>query len=192
MTGFSTPFFKSASLRSALATLLLGLWAWIALADGIQAVSGALTEGEEAYVLNAEFDIAVNPTLEEALAKGLPLYFVTELEVVRPRWYWLDEKVLSYQQTSRLSYNALTRQYRLSTGAFHQNFPALSDALNVLQRVRNKPVLEKGALRKDASYAAALRLRLDVSQLPKPFQLNALASKEWSLASEWLRWTVTP
>ncbi len=192
MTGFSTPFFKSASLRSALATLLLGLWAWTALADGIQAVSGALTEGEEAYVLNAEFDIAVNPTLEEALAKGLPLYFVTELEVVRPRWYWLDEKVLSYQQTSRLSYNALTRQYRLSTGAFHQNFPALSDALNVLQRVRNKPVLEKGALRKDASYAAALRLRLDVSQLPKPFQLNALASKEWSLASEWLRWTVTP
>ncbi len=192
MTGFSTPFFKSASLRSALATLLLGLWAWTALADGIQAVSAALTEGEEAYVLNAEFDIAVNPTLEEALAKGLPLYFVTELEVVRPRWYWLDEKVLSYQQTSRLSYNALTRQYRLSTGAFHQNFPALSDALNVLQRVRNKPVLEKGALRKDASYAAALRLRLDVSQLPKPFQLNALASKEWSLASEWLRWTVTP
>lgn len=192
MTGFSTPFFKSASLRSALATLLLGLWAWTALADGIQAVSGALTEGEEAYVLNAEFDIAVNPTLEEALAKGLPLYFVTELEVVRPRWYWLDEKVLSYQQTSRLSYNALTRQYRLSTGAFHQNFPALSDALNVLQRVRNKPVLEKGALRKDASYTAALRLRLDVSQLPKPFQLNALASKEWSLASEWLRWTVTP
>ena len=156
MTGFSTPFFKSASLRSALATLLLGLWAWTALADGIQAVSGALTEGEEAYVLNAEFDIAVNPTLEEALAKGLPLHFVTELEVVRPRWYWLDEKVLSYQQTSRLSYNALTRQYRLSTGAFHQNFPALSDALNVLQRVRNKPVLEKGALRKDASYAAEI------------------------------------
>jgi hypothetical protein len=37
-----------------------------------------------------------------------------------------------------------------------------------------------------------VRLRLDTSQLPKPFHLTALGSREWNIASEWHRWTVTP
>ena len=39
-----------------------------------------------------EFDITFSPRLEEAVNRGVPLYFVVEFELARPRWYWFDEK----------------------------------------------------------------------------------------------------
>lgn len=161
-------------------------------AEGIDVRNAALVAGEEGYFLEADFEIALNPTLEEALNKGVPLYFLLEFEVIRPRWYWLSEKVLNTQQQYRLAYNALTRQYRLGFGSLFQNFGSLSEALDFLSRVRRRQVLEPGTLTKGSTYTAGVRMRLDVSQLPKPFQLNALASRDWNFGSEWHRWSVTP
>ena len=45
---------------------------------------------------------------------------------------------------------------------------------------------------KDVTYQAGIRMRLDTAQLPKPFQLNAIASRDWTLASDWHRWSLTP
>ena len=125
-------------------------------------------------------------------SKGVALYFLLEFEIIRQRWYWLDEKVINTQQQYRLAYNALTRQYRIGIGAFFQNFNDLNEALAFLSRVRRRQVLELGTLSRGATYAAAARMRLDVSQLPKPFQLNALASRDWNLSSDWHRWSVKP
>jgi hypothetical protein len=163
-----------------------------AYAEGIEVRNAALVAGEEGYFLEADFEIALNPTLEDALNKGVPLYFLLEFEVIRPRWYWLNEKVLSTQQQYRLAYNALTRQYRLGVGSLFQNFGSMSEALDFLSRVRRRQVLESGTLSKGTTYTAGVRMHLDVSQLPKPFQLNALASREWNFGSEWHRWSVTP
>jgi hypothetical protein len=163
-----------------------------AQAEGIEVRNAALVAGEEGYFLEADFEIVLNPTLEEALNKGVPLYFLLEFEVMRPRWYWLNEKVLNTQQQYRIAYNALTRQYRLGLGSLFQNFGSLSEALDFLSRVRRRQVLEPGMLSKGSTYVAGVRMRLDVSQLPKPFQLNALASRDWNFGSEWHRWSVTP
>jgi hypothetical protein len=121
------------------------------------------------------------------------LYFVVEFEINRPRWYWLDEKLASRSQTFSLSYHALTRQYRLSTGGLHQSFSTLSGALAVLSRLRNWLVVERGdkSLRPGDVVPAALRLRLDLNQLPRPFQITALGNKDWNLASDWKTWTAT-
>jgi Domain of unknown function (DUF4390) len=161
-------------------------------AQGIEVKRATVTFLDEAFVLEAEFDIALTHTLEEVLNKGVPLYFRLEFEVIRPRWYWFNEQVYSLQQEYRLSFNALTRQFRLGAGNLHQNFSSLAEALEVMSRVRRREEFEPGVFRRGESYAAALRLRLDTSQLPKPFQLNALGAREWSIASEWARWTVTP
>ncbi len=163
-----------------------------AQAEGIEVRNAALVAGEEGYFLEADFEITLNPTLEEALNKGVPLYFLLEFEIIRPRWYWLNEKVLNNQQQYRLAYNALTRQYRLGLGSLFQNFGSMSEALDFLSRVRRRNVLEPGTLSKGTTYTAGVRMRLDVSQLPKPFQLNALASRDWNFGSEWHRWSVTP
>src|SRR5687767_14075546 len=193
MTAFFTRCCKKFSLLSVLVVLVLALMpARAAAAEGIDVRHAALVSAEEGYFLEADFEVTLNPTLEEALHKGVPLYFLLEFEVIRPRWYWLNEKVFSIQQQYRLSYNALTRQYRIGVGALYHNFSAMSEALDFLSRVRRRQVLEPGVLVKGNTYIAGVRMRLDVSQLPKPFQLNALASRDWNLGSEWHRWSVTP
>jgi hypothetical protein len=179
---------------------LLGVWLalWLALspafgapAQGIDVKRPTVTLAEDHLVLTAQFDIALTPTLEEVLNKGVALYFLLEFELIKPRWYWFNDRVLYLQQEYRLSYNALTRQYRLGVGNLHQNFATLSEALEVMSRVRRRFEIEPGTLRRD-TYIAGLRFRLDTSQLPKPFQLNAIVAREWNVGSDWYRWTVTP
>jgi len=86
----------------------------------------------------------------------------------------------------------LLRQYRLSVGNLYQNFTRLDEVMRVLSRVRGWHVADRGVFQKDVTYQAALRMRLDTAQLPKPFQVNAIASRDWSLASDWHRWTLVP
>lgn len=193
MMGFSMPCCRKASCLAAVMAIWLALLApFAAMADGIEVKSAALRINEDSVLLEADFDIVLNPTLEGVLNKGIPLYFLLEFEVIRPRWYWVNEKIAASQQQYRLSYNALTRQYRIGVSNLYQNFGTLVEALDFMGRVRRREEIEPGSLRKDATYAAALRLRLDTTQLPKPFQLNTLGSRDWNLASEWHRWTLSP
>lgn len=179
-----------------LRSLLLGASALLVsltvLAAEVEIRNPLLTLGEDGYVLTADFGVDFNPRLEEAVAKGVILYFVTDFELTRARWYWLDEKIASRTQTFRLSYHALTRQYRLSTGALHQSFESLDEALRMLGRLRNWNVLEKAVLKSEDTYLASLRFRLDLSQMPKTFQVTALSNRDWNLASEWARWSFVP
>lgn len=166
--------------------LMLPMLAWAA---EIEIANPQLLPGDEGYVLSADFRFELNPRLEEAVARGVTLYFVADFELMRNRWYWFDEKLVSRNQVFRLYYHALTRQYRLSTGGLHQSFPTLAEALRMLSRLRNWQVIEVGDKAKAGeTYDAALRLRLDVTQLPRPFQISALGSKDWALSSDWKVW----
>ena len=173
-------------LVSLLLALALG-WSTAGRAANIEISHISLEGNEEGYALDADFQIELNPRLEDAIEKGVALYFEVEFELTRKRWYWFDDSV-SRRLMLRLSYHALTRQYRLSSGALYQSFSTLADALRVLSRVRSWQVLEPGQANVGADYQAALRMRLDVTQLPKPFQVSALTSREWNLASDWRRW----
>lgn len=172
--------------------LLLAFLPVLGWAAEIEVSAPQIGAGEDGYVLSADFAFELNQRLEEAVTRGVVLYFVADFELSRPRWYWLDEKVVSRSQTYRLSYHALTRQYRLSTGALHQNFASLSEALRMLAHLRNWVVVDRNdrAARAGEPYQAALRLRLDVTQLPRPFQISALGNKDWSLTSDWKTWQV--
>lgn len=193
MMVFSTPFWKKFDLAALLLAFALAVPVQLAAQTyGIEVRRATVTTAEDHYLLEADIDIVLSPPLEDALHKGIALYFLLEFEMVRSRWYWFNDKVVSRQQQYRLQFNALTRQYRIGAGGFYQNFPTLNEALLVMTRVRRREDLEPGALSKGTSYIAGLRLRLDTSQLPKPFNLNALGSREWSLGSDWVRWTVTP
>jgi len=163
-----------------------------ALADTIPIVDADLRVEEGDVLLSAEFELALNPTLEEALRKGVPLYFVLEFELLRNRWYWFDALMAGTSITHRVSYNALTQQYRVASGLLALTFASLPEVERYLGRVTSRPVGRVDALAKGVRYAAFVRLRLDVNLLPKPFQLDALASREWTLSSDWYRWSFTP
>ncbi len=173
-----------------LLALLLGAQA--VLADDIELLEARLEQTEDGVTLNADFAFDFNARLEQAVTNGVPLYFVVEFELTQPRWYWFDEKTATRRLQTRLSYHALSRHYRLSTGLLHQNYASLGEALAVLRRVRGWLVLDKSVPLSDASYQTSVRMRLDLSLLPKPFQVNALTSREWHLESEWRRFSWRP
>lgn len=175
-----------------LAGLAWFAWAPTALAEGIATRNAVIEATDDGYILQADFDVSFSPRLEEAVNRGVPLHFVVEFELSRPRWYWFDEKPIELSQTYRITYTPLLRQYRLSVGSVYQNFTRFDEVTRVLSRLRGWHVADKGALKKDTIYQASLRMRLDPTQLPKPFQVNAIASRDWTLASDWHRWTLTP
>jgi len=162
-----------------------------ARADVIEARNVSVAQGDDALMVRADFGFELTQRLEEALNHGVALYFVVEFELVRPRWYWFDEKAASEKLTLRLVYHPLSRRYRVSRGALYQNFPTLGEALRTLGTVRDWAVVERERLKPEEGYVAMLRMRLDTAQLPKPFQVSALTSREWTLASDWTRVTFT-
>lgn len=163
-------------------------------ADAIEVRSARIEPAAsgDGWVLAAEFAVPLPARLEEAVNHGVALYFVVEFELVRPRWYWWDEKTAQISQTYRLSYHALTRQYRLSVNGFPQAFASLDEALQAMSRLRGWRVLDADQVRAGSDYTAQLRLRLDASMLPKPFQVTAITNRDWNLQAEWIRFRFAP
>jgi len=171
--------------------ILLGAFASSAHAEGIVVNKAEIRSGDEGYQLSAHFDVNLNFVVQQALSRGVPIYFVGEFSLTRSRWYWLDEQLYQGALPVKLSYNVLTRQYRISRGALFQNFSDLNEAMQVIAR-QSSAWIEPELFKKEGSYVAAIRLRLDVSQLPKLLQVNALTSKEWDIDSDWYRWVISP
>ena len=161
-------------------------------ADTIPVVSAEVRIDEREVLLSAEFDFALTPALEQALEKGIPLYFTIEVEISRSRPLWFPEKIAEWSITYRVSYSSLTRQYRVASGPFGQTFESLEDVQRFIGHVASRPVASAEDVTKGVRYEVALREKLDVNQLPKPFQITALASREWQLSSDWYRFTFTP
>lgn len=182
---------RNASLML-LAALALAFAAAAANAGVIEPTKGQLNPTDDGYALSASFDIDLGNALEEALTKGITLAFNLEFGIERKRWYWFDERIVGRVIEYRLSYSALTQQYRLSVGSLYTNHATLADALRVLGHVDGLVVAGKSAIRPGYAYTAELRLTLDKSQLPKPFQLDALANKNWQVDARTLTWQFAP
>jgi len=174
----------------------------IVFADGISVRKAEIRVVEDGYQLAANFDIRLSLLLEQALTHGISLNFASELKLTRSRWYWLDEVATKTEETTKLSYNALTRQYRIKRGTIFQNFTSLDDALRALGN-QSSNIIPSELFNKNDGYIASLlttrpdytayaRMKLDISQLPKPLQVNALTSDEWKLDSEAYSWKLAP
>ena len=163
-----------------------------ARADDIEVLDARLAASEDGLLLSADFAFDFNSRLNETVANGVPLYFVVEFELTGPRWYWWDEHAVSRATQLRLSYHALSRQFRLTTGPLHQNFATLDEALDVMRRLRNWQVLGRSVTLRSTPYDAAVRMRLDTAQLPRPLQVSALTSRELRLESPWKRFIFAP
>jgi hypothetical protein len=158
--------------------------------EGIEITRVSLESTDEGLRVSANFSVELNRGLEDAITRGVPLYFTTEVEFTRPRWYWFDERAINATQTIRISYDVLTRQYHAAiSGRLHQSFTTLDDALSLLRRPSRWIVADKGALKPGATYNVAIRMGLDVARLPKPFQVNALNNSDWQLSSDWKQFT---
>lgn len=176
-----------------LAGLLLGFWLTVAggaLASDKSTVSqAAIRATPQGYVLDGEVNIVLNPTLEDALSRGINLYFLLELELTRPRDWWFDETIAEPVRKLRIYYHLLLRRYVVETGYTTRTAATLGEALAMLGRVDGWQVLERGTLKTGQRYDARMRLRLDTSQLPKPLSIGAVSGDKWELVTPWYDWS---
>ncbi len=159
---------------------------------------GAVTDLQLSYdadglFLSASMDFELPSLAEEALYKGISMYFVAEATVVRERWYWYDKQVAQAVRYLRLSYQPLTRRWRVNQSStpfgaaglgvtLGQNYDELGDAIGAMQRIARWKIAEPGVLEPGTPYVVHYQFRLDMSQLPRPFQIGAMGRSGWSLS----------
>ena len=172
--------------------MVLGIFSTTVSAEGIKIKSFELEKADNDWLLNATFQIELSPGLEDAVQKGVVLYFQTEFDLMRSRWYWFDEKSVLVQRQTRLSYQPLTQQYRIASEGFTFSAKTISEALQAVGSIGGWRVIDGTQLDSSKSYTASMRMSLDLSKLPKPFQVNALNNREWNVSSDWYRFPFSP
>ena len=199
MTGFITHCWKSAWAELwRRGGWVLGAWLFVVPAVWAQSATAELTElraerRDTGLYLTAQVKLELGPVVEDALVKGLAVHFVAEAEVLRDRWYWYDRKVGTATRYYRLAFQPLTRRWRLNVsnepisgaglaGSISQNFETLPEALDVIRRQSGWKVADITDLDVDARQYMTYRFRLDMTQLPRPFQIAAGNQTEWSLS----------
>jgi len=167
--------------------MALGVFSTTVNAEGIKIKSFELEKADNDWLLNASFQIELSPGLEDAVQKGVVLHFQTEFDLTRARWYWFDEKSALVQRQTRLSFQPLTQQYRIASEGFTFSAKTIAEALQAVGSVGGWRVIDNAQLDPSRSYTGALRMTLDLTKLPKPFQVNALNNRDWNVSSDWYR-----
>ena len=144
----------------------------------------------EAYFLNADFDLSFNDDLDEAIKKGIPINFIIEFELKRPRKYWFDEEVTKKTKEILLTYHALSKQFTLTESENRLiAFDNLTQAKNELKKIKNWRIFDKSQIDDTEKYSAYLQVKLDQTKLPKQLQADITSNQEWQLASKQFQWT---
>ncbi len=147
---------------------------------------------EEGVLLSASVQFELPTVIDDALAKGIPMFFVAEAVLLRDRWYWYDKQIAGASRHMRLSYQPLTRRWRLVVSptpignsglALGQTFETREEALAVVRRISHWKIAELTEVDADARYNVDFRFRLDISQLPRPFQIGAVGHADWNITA---------
>lgn len=174
-----------------LGVLAITVWASLAQA-GVEPDQLRVTRQDQAVVLHAHLRLELGAAVEEALMKGVAIHFVAEAELMRERWYWYDRKVAQASRYYRLAYQPLTRQWRLQVASepiaasvastsLAQSFDSLQAALDVIRLQSGWKLADTGEMESDARHYVVYRFRLDLSQLPRPFQIATGSQSGWNL-----------
>ena len=144
----------------------------------------------EAYFLNADFDLSFNDDLDEAIKKGIPINFIIEFELKKPRKYWFDEEVTKKTKEILLTYHALSKQFTLTESENRLiAFDNLTQAKNELKKIKNWRIFDKSQIDDTDKYLAYLQVKLDQTKLPKQLQVDITTNQEWQLTSKQFQWT---
>lgn len=175
------------------ALCLLGAWS----AARAQSVSAEVSQlrlerTDEGVLLSATVNFELPTVIDDALAKGIPMFFVAEATLLRDRWYWYDKQIAATARHMRLSYQPLTRRWRLVVSAspignsglaLGQTFDTREEALAAVQRISRWKIAESADVETDARHNVSFRFRLDISQLARPFQIGAVGQADWSITA---------
>jgi hypothetical protein len=171
-------------------------WLWAALlllaalaarAQGVEVLSLAASRGNEAVALEYQLRVTLPRAAEEAVQRGVPLYFTAQATLWRNRWYWRDERVARERREWRVSYQPLTSSWRVSQGGLGQSYASQAEALAAISKTAGWRLADAAAVDGDSRYYVEFEWRLDTSQLPRPLQIGLTGvggASEWALGVE--------
>ena len=203
MTDFSTHFSKSKPLERMIYPLIAAILiclGQVAMAQSTTEISQVRVERiDDELLVSAQIGFELPTAVEDALLKAIPMYFVLQAEIAKERWYWYDKKVVSTDRYIRVAYQPLTRRWRLNVSAgadrsgssglvLNQSFDTLQQAMAVVKRVFRWKIADAGEVDSNGKYKLDLLFRLDLSQLPRPFQIGAIGQSDWDVSAS----VVTP
>ena len=177
-------------------TLIVPLLLAVSLNAAGEGISATRAEAKLTHAgqlsVSSRFRTELPDQLKEALKQGVPLHFNLSWQLSAPSmssYKFKFDQLLNNDSTIqyKLSFHPLTNRYRVTVGTFSTEYDTLETALRAVGAVANWKVLSKGALSEVAAKdtKAEIRLLLTTAKLPKPFQINALTSKNWHLDSGW-------
>ncbi|NQW93362.1 MAG: DUF4390 domain-containing protein, partial [Polaromonas sp.] len=200
-TVFITPFFKSTALDAAvrrysavLACAFLLLFSQISRAAELTQFN--VERVDDGVYLSATVRFDLPAVVEDALLKGIPMFFVAEADIYLSRWYWADRRVVSATRTIRLAYQPLTRRWRVNIvnglinnsaglrATLNQNYETLPEALSAVQRLSRWRIADSAEVEVDVVHKLEFSFNLDLSQLPRPFQIGVAGQKDWTISAE--------
>lgn len=160
--------------------------------QGSEVTQLRLERTPDGLVLYANVRLELPAAVQDALTKGIPLVFLAEADVVRHRWYWTDRKIASAQRHMRLAFHPLTQRWRLNVAsgpmtpnslglALNLNFDSMQEALATMQRIPGWQIADTAQIDADATLKVEFRFGLDMSQLPRPFQIGAFGQSDWKV-----------
>jgi hypothetical protein len=167
-----------------LAALLAGRPAW---AQGVEVQTLAATRDADSVAVEYQLRVTLPRAAEDAVQRGVPLYFAANAALYRSRWYWRDDRVARAAREWRLSFQPLTSSWRVSQGGLGQNYPSLDEALASITKSSNWRIAESVAIDPESRYYVEFRWVLDTAQLPRPLQIGLTgvgAASEWALGVE--------
>ncbi len=187
---FSMPYWKNGFINL---LLLCVVWIGSVPTQAAEITQFQAERTEDGVLLSTQVRFDMPSVVEDTLSKGIPLFFVMEGQVVRERWYWVDKKVCTSERRIRLGFQPLMRRWRLSvaTGSsdstlgltLSRSFESLSEALASLKRVARWNICDANELESGQRYRVDFRFRLDVNELPRPFQIGAIGQADWDITA---------
>lgn len=146
----------------------------------------------EALLLSATLNWRLPDLVLDALRQGIPVHFIAEANLLQERWYWRDVELLTAARYLRLSYQPLTRRWRLYTGrqpfegkglgvALSSAYDTVQEAVQAMQRIVRWHIGAVADLPSSGSAVLQLRFRIDLSHFPRPLQIGALGRSDWNL-----------
>ena len=155
-----------------------------ARADAVELSTFSVAREADGVLLSYVANFQLPPSVEDALHRGVPLHFEARAELFQSRWYWRDKRVAHATLTWRLSYQPLTRSYRVGTGGLNQNFDTLAEALDSLRRRARWKIADPAQVEDEGHYYVEFAFGLNTSLLPRPMQIGVGGETAWSLSIE--------
>jgi hypothetical protein len=169
-------------------SVLVLLMGWAAVpqagAQGVELATLQVVRGDEGLTLEFAARVTLPKAVEDALQRGVPVYFVAEAQLLRSRWYWRDERVARVRRQWRIAYQPLTSTWRVGLGGLNQSLPTLNEALAAVSRSAGWKLAEAAQIDPDNSYTVEFSYRLDTTQLPGPMQFGLGGPGDWALGAE--------